>query len=134
MSIGTIDCTIEKKLCDTHKVRGYPTLKFSIDGEMYDYTNGRSLRDFVDFSQKMIRPIIDMVSSIDDAYQHMTDHTSDTNGVAFILYDPSITIIQQQQEKSRKTMIVPFHLGWILPLPPTTIFHLTVSTRLDQDN
>jgi Thioredoxin-like domain/Thioredoxin len=89
MSIGTIDCTVEKKLCDEQHVRGYPTLKFSIDGEMYSYEGGRSERDIIEFSKKMLQPIVNMVDTIEAAEEYLVRQSE--SSVAFLLYDASMT-------------------------------------------
>ena len=93
MSIGTIDCTVEKKLCDQHKVRGYPTLKFAIDGEVYNYDGGRNENDLVAFSNKMLQPIIESVNSIDTMKLYISEKTE--NGIAFLFYDPAIAFAQE---------------------------------------
>ena len=41
MSIGKVDCTIEKKLCKRFGVKGYPTMKYHRDGDFHDYPLGR---------------------------------------------------------------------------------------------
>ena len=41
MSLGTVDCTVEKKLCKRFNVKGYPTLKYYRDGDYQDYPLGR---------------------------------------------------------------------------------------------
>jgi len=50
--IGDADCTAGgQKLCEKFKVRGYPTIKYFIDGEEKDYQGGRdlaSLKKFVE--------------------------------------------------------------------------------------
>jgi thiol-disulfide isomerase/thioredoxin len=93
LAIGKIDCTESdsKKVCDEFKVRGYPTLKFSIDGEMLDYTLGRTEEDFVAFADRLSRPTIAMVDSVDRAQYHATEDTFG-HGVAFLCYDPLVAI------------------------------------------
>lgn len=109
MSIGTIDCTVEKKLCDTYKVRGYPTIKFSIDHDIYDYDGGRKEHDFINFSNKMMQPIIQSVSSIDGMIQRMTDSSeassSSDSVVGFIFYDPTIVFNHQPGLSLEQTII-----------------------------
>jgi protein disulfide-isomerase A6 len=39
--IGDVDCTVEKDLCATYDVKGYPTLKYFLAGEVHDYKAGR---------------------------------------------------------------------------------------------
>jgi thiol-disulfide isomerase/thioredoxin len=51
--IADADCTIHKEVCEKFEVRGYPTIKYFVDGEKTgkDYSGGRdfdSLKKFVD--------------------------------------------------------------------------------------
>lgn len=41
MSIGKIDCTVEKSVCKRFNVKGYPTLKYYRDGDFQEYPLGR---------------------------------------------------------------------------------------------
>jgi hypothetical protein len=83
MKIGTIDCTVEKTLCNRFNVRGYPTLKYSIDGEVIDYPGGRGEGDFTSFARRMEGPAISLVPSLSAALAEASD------GVAFIAYHPA---------------------------------------------
>ena len=110
MAIGTIDCTVEKKLCNEHQVRGYPTLKFALDGEIYDYPGGRAEKDFLDFSKKMLRPIVEAVASV-DAAKHFAANEAD-DGVAFLAYHPAVTAssseaaIDEMLQSTRLTQVL----------------------------
>jgi Thioredoxin-like domain/Thioredoxin len=88
MAIGTIDCTVEKKLCDEHDVRGYPTLKFSLDGATYGYEGGRTERDLLAFAAKMLRPVVELVTSVDAAMTFAAEQSD--NGVAFLAFHPAL--------------------------------------------
>jgi protein disulfide-isomerase A6 len=49
--IGDADCTVESALCGAHGVRGYPTIKYYVQGEENAYQGGRdlpSLKKFVE--------------------------------------------------------------------------------------
>lgn len=37
-----VDCTIEEELMHRFNIEGYPTLKFFINGQPFDYSGGRS--------------------------------------------------------------------------------------------
>ncbi|XP_066932342.1 protein disulfide-isomerase A4-like [Clytia hemisphaerica] len=39
--LAKVDCTVEKDVCNTHQVQGYPTLKWFKDGEASDYDGPR---------------------------------------------------------------------------------------------
>jgi protein disulfide-isomerase A6 len=41
--IADVDCTVQQKLCETHGVSGYPTIKYWKTGEKFDYNGGRDL-------------------------------------------------------------------------------------------
>ena len=48
--IAEVDCTVEKKICQEHGVKGYPTIKYSTGLSWEKYTGGRdynSLETFV---------------------------------------------------------------------------------------
>lgn len=40
--IAEVDCTLNKESCNKHGIRGYPTLKYFIDGEAHQYSGSRS--------------------------------------------------------------------------------------------
>ena len=101
MAIGTIDCTEEKKLCEEFKVRGYPTLKFSLDGDVNDYPLGRTEEEIVGFGDKMSRPTMKLLDSVSEAMEFTTDETYD-HGVSYVCYDPKAATgsIEQMIESS----------------------------------
>ena len=74
MAIGKIDCTVHKKLCGNYKVRGYPTLKYSVDGTVYDYPGGRDEAALTAFATKMSQPAVQVVSSYDEAFEFAQKH------------------------------------------------------------
>jgi len=88
MAIGKIDCTNEKKLCDQHGVRGYPTLKVALDGTIFDYPGGRSKDDLLAFATKMSQPPVKAVKTIEQAVEYVS---ASTNGVAFVTYHAAVT-------------------------------------------
>jgi thiol-disulfide isomerase/thioredoxin len=87
MSVGTIDCTQEKKVCQEHNVRGYPTLKFSLDGQVHDYPGGRAAADFISFAERLSRFAIEEIASVDELNAALAK-TDD--GVAFAVYHPGV--------------------------------------------
>lgn len=105
MSIGTIDCTVEKSLCKEHSVRGYPTLKFALDGEIFDYPGGRAEKDFTDFAAKILRPVVETVNTV-HAAQQFAEKQSD-EGVVFLAYHPAVV---EGAAKSVDDMLQSTHL------------------------
>jgi protein disulfide-isomerase-like protein len=84
MAIGKIDCTTSKSLCTEFGVRGYPTMKFALDGDVYDYPGNRDEASIVAFAQKMVLPSVTLVSSYDEALE-FAKNTQE--GVAFVGFD-----------------------------------------------
>jgi protein disulfide-isomerase-like protein len=84
MAIGKIDCTTSKSLCTEFGVRGYPTMKFALDGDVYDYPGNRDEASILAFSQKMSMPSVTLVSSYDEALE-FAKNTQE--GVAFVGFD-----------------------------------------------
>jgi protein disulfide-isomerase A6 len=49
VAIVDVDCTKEQDLCGKHDVKGYPTIKYWLDGERKDFNGGRSFDDLKKF-------------------------------------------------------------------------------------
>jgi protein disulfide isomerase len=64
MKLGTIDCTVEKRIAQRFGVRGYPTIKFWRDGEARDYRGARDVDSIVRFARVMTAPPISSVDRI----------------------------------------------------------------------
>merc|ERR1712193_591983 len=56
--VADVDCTTGgKELCETHGVRGYPTIKWGDPSALEDYQGGRTLKDLQDFAKENLKPI-----------------------------------------------------------------------------
>jgi len=56
--VADVDCTAGgKSLCETHGIRGYPTIKWGDPSAMEDYQGGRSLSDLQSFASENLKPI-----------------------------------------------------------------------------
>ena len=87
MAIGKIDCTVHKSLCSEYKVRGYPTLKYSLDGNIENYPGGRDEATIMAFATKMSAPAVKFVESKQEALEFAKTQTEE--GVVFLGTDPS---------------------------------------------
>lgn len=47
--IATVDCTVEKQTCEKQQIRGYPTLKYFVDGEAHPYSGARTKEAIIDW-------------------------------------------------------------------------------------
>lgn len=97
MAIGSIDCTTQKAICDEHKVKAFPTLKFYKDGQFFDYPGGRKEHEIKSFAQKMSQPAVKEVQSVEAVLE--VAQQSDPS-VAFMLYDASM--MTKDDEKKKK--------------------------------
>lgn len=88
MAIGKIDCTVDKSFCSEFQVRGYPTLKFSLDGQIHDYPGGRNEAEIIAFANKINKPDVHLIPSVADANKYLFDEADD--GLAFLAYHPEL--------------------------------------------
>ena len=82
MAIGKIDCTKHKSICNDHNVKGFPTLKYSIDGNLFDYDGGRDDKSLVAFAEKMSSPAVTHIRRLEEATKFA--HSEADNGVVFL--------------------------------------------------
>jgi hypothetical protein len=85
MAIGKIDCTRHKPLCNQFDVRGFPTLKYALDGQFYDYTGGRDEKSIVAFAEKMTKPAITHIKRLEEATRFSQHKTNE--GIVFLASD-----------------------------------------------
>jgi len=54
--IGDADCTVEKAVCEKFGVKGYPTIKYFVDGDMEgkSYSGGRDYASLEKFSKETL--------------------------------------------------------------------------------
>ena len=101
LAIGKIDCTTEKKVCDEQKVRGYPTLKFALDGQIFDYPGGRSADDIIGFAEKMSQPAVRDVSSVAEVWSYVNEQQAEVVFVACAEDNNVKSIFAQVARKQR---------------------------------
>jgi len=56
--VADVDCTTGgKSLCETHGIRGYPSIKWGDPSALEDYQGGRTLKDLQTFAAENLKPI-----------------------------------------------------------------------------
>jgi protein disulfide-isomerase len=98
LSIGKIDCTVEKELCKSRfDVRGYPTLKYYRDGEFVDYPLGRDLESILSFGEKMSQSPVKIIKDVSKIYDELVGGNT---AVAYVVYDPKEKTTTEEEESS----------------------------------
>ena len=64
--LAKVDATVEKELATRFQIRGFPTLKFFVDGEAQEYTGGRSEESIVSWLRKKTGPPSRLLTSEDE--------------------------------------------------------------------
>ena len=54
MSIAEVDCTVEKSVCESGLIKGYPTLKLFVGDIGEKYSGGRTFEELRDFVDEMV--------------------------------------------------------------------------------
>ncbi|CAF4859240.1 unnamed protein product [Rotaria sp. Silwood1] len=66
VKLASVDATIEQDLAKQYEVKGYPTLKFFLDGTALEYTGGRSQNEIISWLKKKTGPPADELKTVDD--------------------------------------------------------------------
>lgn len=74
IKLGKVDATEQKKIAETHEVRGYPTLKFFKNGKALDYGGGRTAETIVSWLEKKTGPPAVTLASEDEAKKFVEDN------------------------------------------------------------
>lgn len=56
MRLAKVDATVESSLAEKFKIRGYPTIKFFVNGEGIEYGGGRTAEEIVNWLKKKSGP------------------------------------------------------------------------------
>lgn len=72
--LAKVDCTVEKSVCDSQGVRGYPTVKFFNNGEPTDFTGQRNADSIISWLRKKTGPpAVDVTIQNYDAFPTFSD-------------------------------------------------------------
>jgi protein disulfide-isomerase A1 len=72
--LAKVDATEQKKIAETHEVRGYPTLKFFKKGRAMDYMGGRTADTIVSWLEKKTGPPAVALATEDEAKKFIEDN------------------------------------------------------------
>jgi len=72
--LAKVDATEQKKIAETHEVRGYPTLKFFKKGRAMDYMGGRTADTIVSWLEKKTGPPAAALATEDEAKKFIEDN------------------------------------------------------------
>lgn len=73
IKLASVDATIEQELAQRFQVRGYPTIKFFVDGASLEYNGGRSQDDIVNWLKKKTGPPATDLKTVDDLNKFKAD-------------------------------------------------------------
>jgi len=65
--LAKVDATVESALGSRFEVKGYPTLKFFVDGEPREYSGGRTKPEIVSWLKKKTGPAFTEVKTVEEA-------------------------------------------------------------------
>lgn len=93
IKLASVDATIEQDLATRFQVRGYPTIKFFVDGAALEYNGGRSQDDIVNWLKKKTGPPAEDLKTVADLNKFKADPEvavigvfADTDGAAAAAY------------------------------------------------
>jgi len=72
--LGKVDATVESGLGERFKVKGYPTLKFFIDGTPTDYAGGRTTDEIVAWVTKKSGPAAVTLTTVEELKTFQEEH------------------------------------------------------------
>jgi len=66
VALGKVDATVESSLGEQFKIKGYPTLKFFVDGAPSEYNGGRTADEIVSWLKKKSGPAATALSTVEE--------------------------------------------------------------------
>jgi len=100
--VADVDCTTEgKALCETHGVRGYPSIKYGDPSDLQDYQGGRDYDALKKFAEENLKPVCSPanIDLCDDEKKAQIKKYQDMDGAAL---DGAITAEEKKLEDAEE--------------------------------
>jgi protein disulfide-isomerase A1 len=95
--LAKCDATVNKKLSERFKIRGFPTTKLFIKGTPFDYNSGRTEKDVVKFMRKKTQPPTKPLENIEDLEKFIKE-----NDVAIVYFGNDASQVDAFTKVARK--------------------------------
>ncbi len=85
--LAKVDATVQSELGERFKVKGYPTLKFFIDGTPLEYGGGRTSDEIVQWLKKKSGPAAVTLTTVEELTKFQNDNEVAVLGLFDVCYD-----------------------------------------------
>ncbi|XTI87921.1 putative disulfide isomerase [Cenococcum geophilum] len=124
LSVGEVNCDIEKRLCKDARVKGYPTLLFFRGGERVEYNGLRGIGDLIDFANNAV----DIGSGVVDVDFDSFEEMEETEEVIFLYFYDHATTSEDFQALERLTLSLIGHAKLVKTKDPRLSTRFKIST------
>lgn len=107
LRLAKVDATVETQLAEKHEVRGYPTLKFFVEGKPQDYKGGRKADEIIAWLKKKTGPAATRLITPADVEKFRAENDVVVIGVFSALDSDKATAF----ERAAADLDLPFGIG-----------------------
>lgn len=83
VQVGKVDAVKYSSLASQHHIRGFPTVKFFKDGDVFEYNGARTTKNIVSYVTRLSGPPVSSVENVDHFY-----NLKKSDGVSFLCIGP----------------------------------------------
>ncbi|KAJ5079267.1 protein disulfide-isomerase tmx3 [Anaeramoeba ignava] len=73
IKFGEVNCEKQSKICNTYNVQGYPTLKFFIEDQIFEYHSHRTEENLISFCEKFSGPAVISIKDFNSLNEKLTE-------------------------------------------------------------